>query len=128
MSGHQKSVDGSQFIGATALYFSTNMQYDNEVIKDANNHIVEIRVSGIGGREINEDTNRYEQSFNQPHSFNLPMLFSAEHQLPVRVFFAEADNKIIYLGLWVVKGCEYKEWHDGSCMYWIFTLKKAIAK
>lgn len=112
------------YIGATALYFSDTMGYKNTVTK-IDNIITQIKVCGIGGRIISEVTNKYEQEYSQPLKFNYPMLFSAEYNLPIRVFY-RVDDKIIYLGLWSIQSATYSS--DSkllSNMYWIFTLVKS---
>lgn len=121
MAGNQKSVDGSQQTGATAIFMNTDMGYDNKIVVDDNQNIVRILVSGTGGREINPSSNRYESSFNQPMSLNLAMLASAQYNLPIRVMIYK-DNKITYFGLWVITKCVYKK--KGEHMRWVFTLQR----
>lgn len=127
MAGNQKSVDGSQKSGATAVYISTEMGYDNEIIRDENENIVRILVSGTGGRAINLQTKKYEKSFNQPLSLNLAMMTSAEKELPIRVILKTGD-KWIYLGLWEIKECLYTKLEGDEVKVWIFALEKAVPK
>jgi hypothetical protein len=127
MAGNEKCVDGGQKTGATAIYITSEMGYDNTIDRDEEGNIVRIQVSGTGGRTINIKTNKYEQSFNQPLSLNLAMLTSAQHQLPVRVLL-KVGVKILYLGLWVITKCEYDNKSDNDLISWVFTLCKAKAK
>ena len=126
MVGDQKSVDGSKEIGATALYFSTDMGYMNIIQRVDNNNITVIKISGMGGRTIDADTNKYTLSFNQPLGMNLAMLTSAEHSLPIWVYFKHEDN-IVYLGLWSIISAVYEKLEGELAMSWVFTLHKAKA-
>jgi hypothetical protein len=119
MVGNQKCVDGGQKVGATAIYISSEMGYENEVHINGAGEVDRIYVKGTGGREINKESNLYEQSFNQPLAYNYAMLVSAEHQLPIRVLVKEKE-KIVYYGLWYVNKCEYKLMNGFMC--WEFLL------
>jgi len=127
MANNQKSVDGGQEVGAPAIFVSTDMGYDNEVIRNEEGKIVRILVSGTGGREINPITNKYEKSFNQPLHMNFAMLMSAENELPIRVLLKVGD-KIIYFGMWTIIKCVYDRLADSEVLVWIFTLEKSVSK
>ena len=124
MTGNQKSVDGNQQIGAVAMYFNDKMGYSNSVERDHKGSIVLIRVSGCGGRTQNVNTGLYELTYNQPLGFNLAMLSSASHSLPIRVMYG-MDKIITYLGLWVIVKCIYEKQDNELSLKWIFTLLKA---
>lgn len=126
MTGTQKSVDGNQHIGAVAIYFNDKMGYDNSIERDLEGNIVLIRVSGCGGRTQNVNTGLYESTFNQPLGFNLAMLSSAAHSLPIRVLY-DTNNNITYLGLWQIIKSIYEKQENKGSMKWIFTLVKAVS-
>ena len=127
MANNQKSVDRGQKVGAPAIFVSSDMGYDNEIIEDEEGSIVRILVSGTGGRTINKESNKYEKNFNQPLHMNLAMLVSAENELPIRVLL-KIGNKIVYLGLWTISKYEYKKVDEDEVMVWIFSLEKSVAK
>lgn len=127
MVNEQKSVDGSKEIGATAIYISEDMGYNNKIIY-TDNIITEIHITGVGGRLISPETNLYELCTSQPLKFNLPMLTSAQHKLPIRIFLKNENNKIVYLGLWCIHSCEYvPDISVPTANVWKFKLYKAVA-
>lgn len=108
----QKSVQGSQFIGATSVVITSHNNYDNHIFRNDDGEFTRIEMQGTGGRIYSYETKKFEMAEHQTAAQNYPLMISSEKDLPIRVFLTQKDKSVMYLGLWKCVafgyGCENK--------------------
>lgn len=103
----QKSVQGSQFIGAASIIITAHNNYDNNLVYNDAGEVTRIEMQGTGGRAFSQSKNAYELVQHQALAQNYALTFSCENDLPIRVFNMRKDKRVVYLGLWTCVGFIY---------------------
>lgn len=104
---NQKSVEGSQTIGATSVIITAHNNFDNSFFYDDKNKLIKIITEETGGREFSKENREFESVANQLLQQNYPLLESASTEIPIRVFTKNEKGIIEYLGLWICDSFSY---------------------
>lgn len=99
------SVDGNKNWGATAILVTTENNFPNKFIK-SKGKIIEIEYIGRGGRDNDDNNNKFTFTHNQLMHQNYPLIISSELQTPIRVIMQE-KKQFKYIGLWTCVDYKY---------------------
>lgn len=119
---HQKSVQGSQTIGATSVIVSAHNNFANEFFFKEGK-MVKIIMDGTGGREFSPEEQQFKTVKNQILYQNYPLMFSCNNDLPIRVFYAREDGVTEYRGLWYCVSFKYGKTKKSTYKSYKFVLK-----